>query len=290
MAAFCAGEFVRSIEFHETGAALCNPERDSPRFLTHGQNAGLFCLSYMARTQCMAGRFDQGRATMKQARRIAALRANDPGHVHSLLNTAIHAARVYHLCGDLGAERQLAEETVAIAQRNHYAYYKALGQCHLGWVKAQGSELAEGIMELSEGLAALRRTGTSLALPGFYALLAQLYVRAGRLPDAEETLKLATGATDYAVWAADIERVRGDCLAADWKAAEAAYRSSLVIARQQEAGLFICRAADSLARLLQSRGRRKEGHDLLAECLAGVNEGEDVPAIRQARRTLQELA
>ena len=290
MAAFCAGEFVPSIEFHETGAALCHPETDPPRFLTHGQNAGLFCLSYMARTQCMVGRLDQGRATMQRARNIAALRAGDPGHVHSLLNTAIHAVRVYHLCGDLEAERRLAEETVAMARRNHYAYYEALGQCHLGWVKAQGGELGEGISELTDGVAALRRTGTSLALPGLYVLLAQLYVRAGRLAEAEGMLKLATGATDYAVWAADIERVRGDCLAADWMAAKAAYRSSLAIARQQKAGLFICRAADSLARLLQSRGRRKEGHELLAQCLAGLTEGEDVLAVRQARATLKELA
>lgn len=290
MAAFCAGEFVPSIEFHATGAALCHPERDPPRFRTHGQNPGLFCLSYMARTQCMVGRLDQGRATMQRAREIAALRVSDSGHVHSFLNTAIHAARVHHLCGDLEVERRLAEETVAMARRNHYAYYEALGQCHLGWVKAQSGSLGEGISGLSDGLAALRQTGTSLALPGFYVLLAQLYMRAGRSTEANETLKVATGATDYAVWAADIERVRGDCLAADWMAAEVAYRSSLAIARQQKAGLFICRAADSLARLLQSRGRRREGHELLAECLAGLNEGEDVPAIRQARATLQELS
>jgi class 3 adenylate cyclase len=290
MAAFNAGEFVAAIEFHEIGAALCRPESDPPRFLTHGQNAGLFCLSYMARTQCMVGRLDQGRATMQRARQIAALRAQDPGHVHSLLNTAIHAVRVYHLCGDLTAERQLAEETVEMARRNHYAYYEALGQCHLGWVTGLDRDLGEGISVLSNGLAALKETGTWLALPGFYVLLAQLHIRAGNLDEAKGALSLPTKTRGYAVWAADIERVRGDCHAADWVAAEAAYRSSLAIARQQKAGLFICKAADSLARLLQSRGRSREGYELLAECLASLSEGEDVFAVRQARLTMQELA
>ena len=98
-----------------------------------------------------------------------------------------------------------------------------------------------------------------------------------------------TGSKGYAVWAADVERVRGDIIAADWAAAEAAYRSSLAIARGQRAGFFVCKAALSLARLLQSRGRRKEGHEVLEQCLAQLHEGEDVMTMRQARMMLGEL-
>lgn len=290
MAAFCAGEFVPSIEYHELGAAMCRPETDPPRVLTHGQNAGLFCLSYMARTQCMVGRLDQGRATMRRARQIAALRSQDPGHVHSLLNTAIHAVRVYHLCGDLAEERRLAQETLELARRNHYAYYEALAQCHLGWVAGIEDDLESGIESLSRALTALRQTGTSLALPGFQVLLAQLFIRAGRFTEAADRLAAARAGKEYAVWAADIERVRGDSLAADWVAAEAAYRSSLEIARRQKAGLFAVRAAESLARLLQSRGRTQEAHDILHEGIAPLTEGADVLPLRQARATLAELA
>ena len=103
-------------------------------------------------------------------------------------------------------------------------------------------------------------------------------------------IEAATAAKDYAVWAADIERVRGDFLAADWRAAEAAYRSSLAIARRQKAGLFACRAGESLARLLQSRGRIQEAHDILHDCLAPLSEGSDVLPLRKARATLLELA
>jgi class 3 adenylate cyclase len=290
IAAFCAGEFVPSIEYHELGASLCRPESDPPRFLTHGQNAGLFCLSYMARTQCMVGRLDQGRATMRRARQIAALRAQDPGHVHSLLNTAIHAVRVFHLSGDLAAERRLAEETVELARRNRYAYYEALGQCHLAWVAGQEDDVEDGIAGLTAAIGVLRGTGTAMALPGFQVLLAQLCIRAGRHEQAAGMLAAATGAAEYAVWASDIERTRGDLLAADWVAAEAAYRRSLAIATRQKAGLFAAKAADALARLLQSRGRLQEAHDVLHDALTPLSEGADVPALGQARAMLAELA
>jgi predicted negative regulator of RcsB-dependent stress response len=290
MAAFVAGEFEASIRFHETGAAMCRPETDPPRFLTHGQNAGLFCLSYLARTQCIVGKLDQGRATIQKTQEIAALRSQERGHIHSSLNAALHAVRVYHLCGDLEAERRLASRTIELARHNRYAYYAALGKCHIGWVTGMEGDTDDGIAILAEGLSELRQTGTSLPLPGLHVLLSQLHVRAGQLDEAKRTLAMATGEKQSPVWAADIERVRGDILAADWAAAEAAYRSSLAIARRQRAGLFICTAGLSLARLLQSRGRRREGYELLSECLGQLDEGDDVPVVRQARSTMAELA
>jgi tetratricopeptide (TPR) repeat protein len=290
MVAFIGGEFEAAMKFHEAGAELCRPETDQPRFLTHGQNAGLFCLSYLARAQCHLGYLDRARATIQRARAIAAMRSQDPGHIHSCLNVAIHAVRVYHLCDDLVAERRLAKETVEMARHNHYAYYEALGRCHLGWVAGAEGNLDDGIAMLTAGLAALRQTGTTLSVPGFYVLLSQLWIRAGRLDEAGRVLAMATGSKGHAVWDADIERVRGDIVTADWAAAEAAYRSSLAIARRQRAGLFICKAAFSLARLLQSRGRKKEGYELLKECLAQLHEGDDVMSVRQARSMLDELA
>jgi hypothetical protein len=93
------------------------------------------------------------------------------------------------------------------------------------------------------------------------------------------------------VWNADIERVRGDiAAAADWAAAEAAYRSSLAIARRQRAGLFMCKGALSLALLLQSRNRQEEGYAVLKECLAQLNEGDDVIVVREARALMREMA
>ena len=291
MVAFIAGDFETAMKFHEAGAGICQPETDQPRFLTHGQNAGLFCLSYLARAQCILGYLDRGRATIQRARSIAATRSQDPGHIHSYLNTAIHAVRVHHLCGDLKAERRLADETVELARHSHYAYYEASGICYLGWVAGAEGNLDAGIALLTDGVAALRRTGTSVSLPGFYALLAQLYGRAGRLEEATRALGMTSGPRGHMMSDADIERVRGDILlATDSAASEAAYWASLAIARRQGARLYMCKAALSLARLLQSRNRRKEACELLSDFLAELVEGNDVSTIREARSTMKELA
>jgi predicted negative regulator of RcsB-dependent stress response len=290
MVAFDAGEFAAAMASHESGARLCRPETDQPRFHTHGQNAGLFCLTSLARTQCIVGHLDRGHATIARAREIAAIRSQEPGHIHSSLNVTIQAVRLFHMCGDLEAEKRLAMETIEVAHRNRYVYYEAMGRCHLGWVAGAEGNVDDGVAMLSAGIAALRQTGTALSLPGFYLLLAQLYVCAGRFDEASEALAMATGSDCRAVWAADVERVRGDILATDRAAAEAAYRASLAVARRQQAGLFMCKAAMSLARLLQSSGRQEEGCALLTESLAHLHGGNEFDTVRQARLMINEMA
>ena len=48
-----------------------------------------------------------------------------------------------------------------------------------------------GIAILTEGIAALKETGTSISLGGYYLLLAQLYVLDGQREDAERALTTA---------------------------------------------------------------------------------------------------
>lgn len=291
MVANVAGDFTAACQFHQAGAELSRPDIDEPRFLTHGQNAGLFCLSYLARSQCLLGRLGQGRATIERARAIAAGRAHDPGHIHSCLNVAIHAIRVYHLCGDLEAERRFAEEVVEIARQNRYAYYEALGLCHLGWVAGAAGDVERGIAMLREGMAGLSETGTFLSVPGFYLMLAQLQLRADNLDEASRSLAMAVGSKGFALWDADIERVRGDILARRTQgdaAVEAAYRSSLEIGRRQRAGVLVCKTGVSFARFLCANGRRQEGYELLKECLAPIEGGDDVPVVQQQARKLMD--
>jgi tetratricopeptide (TPR) repeat protein len=290
MAAFIAGDFATAAEFHKAGAKLCNPEADEPRFRTHGQNTGLFCLSYLAHTQCILGLVDQSLATIRRARSIAAIRATEPGHIHSYLNTTIHAVRIQHLCEDLKEERQLAMETIELASRNQYVYYEALGLCHLGWVTGAEGDFEKGIATLVEGLALLDKTGASVSLPRFYAFLAHLCAKAGRMDEATKALGRAAERKGDMMSDAEIERIRGDIAAvADPAAGEAAYRSSLAIARRQRAGLHVCKATLGLARLLQSQDRHREARDLLGDGLAQLEGGDEVPTIQEARRMLVEL-
>ncbi|HEX5470406.1 MAG TPA: hypothetical protein VFW73_00885, partial [Lacipirellulaceae bacterium] len=294
MAAFGAGDFEAAAGMFEAAAGLSNPEKDQPHFMTHGQNPGLFSLSYLARTQCFLGSVDRGRRTIDRVLAIAMARSRDAGHIYGQVNAFIHAVRVYHLCGDLKAERRMAHEAQEISRRNQFAYYEATSACHLGWVAGVEGDLTGGIEQMIDGMAALSQTGTSYAVLGFYVLLSQLYVRAGAFDEAEQSLQMAVGSRGLAVWSAEIERVYGDIAALrpspDWTAAEAAYRSSMGIAQSQRAELLVCKTALSLAGLLRRLERRREGYELLKGCLERLSEGHDLALIRDCRVLMDELA
>src|SRR6266516_7421226 len=91
------------------------------------------------------------------------------------------------------------------------------------------------------GIAAVEQTGTSLALPGFYTYLSQLYIRAGQVEDASRCLENAIDPkhSRTCAWDSEIERVRGDILASrpspDLEQAESAYCRSVAVARNQGA-------------------------------------------------------
>jgi class 3 adenylate cyclase/tetratricopeptide (TPR) repeat protein len=294
MVALNAGEFETARAFLEKGVSLSRPETDQPHFFAHGQNSGLFCLSYLARTLCFLGNLDSARSTISRCLSIASTRARDRAHIYGNVNALMHAVRIYNLCGDLDAEQRLAIKTNKISRRNHFAYYEALSTCHLGWVAGAQGDLTQGINKMVAGLGALERTATSLALPGFFVLLAQLYLRAGEWNDASKVLEMAVGARGHAVWDGDVERVKGDMYLTrthpDMVAAEKAYRSSLAIARKQAAGLLIFKAGFSLARLLRSLHRQQEGYEILGASLGQLHGEFGTGDVRKAKMLMQDLA
>jgi hypothetical protein len=188
--------------------------------------------------------------------------------------------------------KRFSEEALDIAQRNHFAYYEAVSRCHLGWVAGSQGLLAEGIETLLAGLAALEKTGTSLALPQFFLMLAQLCIRARRWQEAAAALDRAPQGNPGRL--ADVERVRGEYLSLrpgpDLAAAETAYRFSLEIARRQGAGLLVLESALSLAEFLRRSERRQEARAVLAAGLAALPEGRDAADAQRAQQLLEGLS
>ena len=92
----------------------------------------------------------------------------------------------------------------------------------------------------------------------------------------------------------EVLRIRGCLLRAlspaESGAAEACFRDSLALAREQGARLLELRAATTLARLLSETGRHAEASGLLAAAYASFTEGFDTPDLREAGALLAELA
>ena len=289
MVAFHLGDFERAKNFFEKGIELAHPEIDEPHFFTHGQNPGLFCLSYLAQTLCLLGYLDRAKATIEYCLSTAQARARDPAHIYGYVSALTFGVRVFQFRGDVAAEKRLANEIIDVARRNHYTYYEAVAECFLGWAVGVDGSLSEGINKMVNGIAALERTGTTLALPRFYGLLAELYIRAGQLREADGALAKAVGPSGSAshMWDVEIERLRGDILASgpqsDIQAAEAAYRSSLAIAQRQNARYLMLKAGLRLALLLRRLGRTQEARELLASCLEQLPEKSDTEDVKDAQ-------
>jgi tetratricopeptide (TPR) repeat protein len=297
MAAFHLGDFHGAMEHFEQGVSLSRPDVDKPHFFTHGQNPGIFCLSYLARTEGFLGFPDRARTRIQRGLAIAKARAaDDPGHIYTYVNALTFAVRTYQLIDDFHSQKQLANEIIEISNRNHYAYYEAFGICHLGWAIGAEGLLSEGIEKMISGIAALEKTGSALALPAVYTYLAQLYLRAGRFEEASKALNDAVSPHHIRVpaWDAEIERMRGEVLssgaAPDLEGAEAAYRSSLSIAGYQNARWLGLKASLNLACLLRCLHRPEEAHDILEDCLDSISEGFDTPEMQMARSTVRELS
>jgi predicted ATPase len=90
---------------------------------------------------------------------------------------------------------------------------------------------------------------------------------------------------------AEVLRVKGLALEAMGQLAdaEAAYHSSIALARAQKAKWWELRTAASLARLWQRQGRSREGHELLAPICGWFTEGFDTPDLREASSLLAAL-
>jgi adenylate cyclase len=76
----------------------------------------------------------------------------------------------------------------------------------------------------------------------------------------------------------------------DEDAADACFRAALEIARQQQSRSLELRAATSLARLWQRRGKPEEARQALSQIYASFTEGFDAPDLEAARGVLNALA
>jgi class 3 adenylate cyclase len=296
MARFHFGDFVGASASFERGVALSNPEGDEPRHFTHGQNPGCFCLSYLAHAQCFLGRLDEAKTTIERNLAVAQRRSAASGHLYTYVNVLAFAMRVHQFLGAASEVKRLAEELIVRSRRGHYRYYEALGITHLGWAIATAGATDAGIAKMREGLVALENTGTVLALPGFYVLLAELSLKASRVDDARRALDLAVrdGGSGTRIWDAEVERIKAAILASgpspDLSASEGAFRSSMEIARRQHACSLELRAGVSYAALLERINRREEGCRILKDCLDQMPQGQAAREVIEAETMLRALA
>jgi class 3 adenylate cyclase/tetratricopeptide (TPR) repeat protein len=292
MVQYQSGDLEGARKSLEAAVALARPEVDEPHVLTHGQNPGVFCASYLARTLWLLGYPDRARAIVERNVAIARTRMHDPAHLHSYVNALTTAVGIYCNRREPATVHQLGQELLTIARRSHYTYYQALAEIDLAWAASAEGDPAAGIARMQRGLVVLEKTGTVNILPNYYVRLAEFLSRVGRSDEAMQALEKAEHPQATRIWYAEVERIRGELLASmpgQSKAAEATFLSGLEIARRQRARSLELRTTASYALFLKSLGRSREGRELLERCLGTFDEGWETQDVREARALLTEL-
>jgi len=187
-------------------------------------------------------------------------------------------------------------ELEALAAERDFALWAGYARELRGQAFIHIGRVEEGIELMKKGAAVFEFTGTIARQWRIH------YADAlGRLGRADEALAMLTdienGLTEagWALSLADIHRLRGEILRArngpgDAATAEASFREAIGVAERQHARLFELRASTSLARILDSQGRRNEAEAVLAKTYGQFTEGFGARDLIEAREVLARVS
>ena len=237
-----------------------------------------------------------------RAPQAARLSAEAIGHARTTTNSFSlalsldYAAILRQFSRDTRAVEELASEAIGICSDRQFAYYLAWATILHGWARAIGATDREGIVELRSGLDAIETTGGRLRRSYYLSLLAEALGHLGEVALALETLAdaLTLGDASGEHWRdSDLYRLKGRLLlqlSGDRSGeAEACFRQSLAIARQQHAKALELTAGIELARLWHGHGKSDAAYELLGPICNSCFEGVDDPSIMEARALLADM-
>jgi TOMM system kinase/cyclase fusion protein len=284
---FYAGAVADAHTHFAQGIALYDPQQ----FL-YGEDAGVACRSFAARTLWFLGYPDQGLAQSQQAVTLAQQRA------HPLsLNYALRIAAMFHqFRREVRVAQERAEASIRLATEQGFPYWIAFGTILRGWALTHQGQAQAGVEQMHQGLTAWRATGAEIQVPLFLALLAEAH---GTLGEPEAGLAVLAEAlvhgehTGERYLEAEIHRLKGELLlqqsSSNQTEAETCFHQAITIAQNQQAKSWELRAATSLARLWHQQGKRQEAYDLLAPVYHWFTEGFDTADLKDAKALLDEL-
>ena len=269
-----------------------SPEQRRVQEFRSAHDPGVSCRSYSALCLWLLGFPDQAHARGQDALALA----HELKHPFSVAYALCCCAFVSQFRRDVRNVREQAEAAVALATEHGFAPWAALATSFRGWALAMEGKSEKGLVELQQGIAALRAQGAGIWLPFRCTMLAEVFDLLGNTEEGLRSLAEAQTLMDQTEerwWEAEIYRLQGTLLLRHSMAppaeVETWLRRALDVARRQEARSLELRAATSLARLWQHQGKHAEAHDLLEPVYDWFTEGFDAPDLKEAKALLEEF-
>jgi tetratricopeptide (TPR) repeat protein len=230
----------------------------------------------------MLGRADAARERVARMMAVA-----DPNNAYDVAWTGEWAAILRVLMREYEQAEAVAERALEVAEKHKLPYPAAHCRCTLGLARAKLGRATEGIALIRQGIAGLLEIGTGLTVGGFTAFLAAAQECEGSIIEALETVEQALQ-TDRGP---ENLKLRGELRLkqGQTEAAEADFRKAIGRAQKIGAKAWELSATMSLARLLDTQGRRDEARAMLAEIYGWFTEGFDTADLKDAKSLLEQL-
>jgi class 3 adenylate cyclase/predicted ATPase len=290
---YWGGEFVLAKDELERLLDFPIAETDQSNAAVAAWDMRIAAHCFLSLSLLMLGHPEQALARSLEA--VAQSRALRPPQI--LVRELFYAGLFNLLRRAEGEALALAEEAVAIATERRYSFWLEVGSIVRGVALAARGNIADGLRLARDAAAEREKSGSVGGQTYFLSLLAQLYERTNHPEEAWGVLSSAAELvekTGERWFEPELHRIRGEWLlkhqVGSEDEAEASFRRAHVLARQQGARLWELRAAMSLARFWRARGRRAEGHALLAPIYGMFSEGLDTPDLVDAKALLDTLA
>jgi predicted ATPase len=286
------GEYAAARTHLEQGITRTDQKTQRALVLRHGEAPGVRCLGVAADTLWCLGYPAQAVQRSQEALVLAQALA----HPYSLATAEFYAIRLHHYRREVQAIQMQAGALLNLATVQRFPQWVAHGRFWQGWILAMQGQGAAGLAQMQQGLDAVLATGQRVAQPRYLVLLAETMGHAGQ--GAEGLRLLAEALTAFEEsgrgdMLAEAYRLQGEILlrqgTPDAAQAETYFQQALALARHQQAKSWELRAAMSLARLWQHRGKRAEARELLAPIYDWFTEGFDTADLQDARALLDAL-
>ncbi len=285
------GDLAAAREHLEEALSLYDPRQHGPLAYLYGSgDIKVNALIHYSLTLWLLGYPDR---SLEHVREAVAL-SRELAQPYSLSHALLYASMLHQMRRESQAAQLQAKEGIELDIEHGFVLWLAAEHTIHGWALATTGEAEAGITETRQGLEAFRATGANINLTQILWSLADGYYAAGKIDDALAALAEALAwvdRNDEHHWQAEVHRLEGQLLLArdpTEPRAEELFRKSLDVARERRAKSLELRAAISLSRLWQARGRRTEARELLAPIHGWFTEGFDTADLKEAQALLEE--
>jgi predicted ATPase len=245
---YFSGEFEAAQRCARRGVQLWHAGGVQPRF-EEVNSPAVVCLSFEALCKWHFGESASSHTTMAEAISLA----KELGDTYALAVALFHAGFAGHFERDPAEVERLASDLIELATRQNFAQWRAGAFVFRGWARSASGGTAEGVAWVEEGIKDWRALGSTLIVPYWLGLKAEVLHFTDCLAEAlkaiREAEKLAEISGEY-WWSAELHRLRGVFLAAmgaDDTEIEAAFHESIRVAKQQKSFALLKRAEASYA-------------------------------------------